>query len=56
MCIQQFPDPERRNKQVASVKNEEFRDLVKRCLAQDPDQRPDMDEVIETLEKFDDTS
>ena len=56
MCIQDFPDPERRNEQVALMKNREFRDLVERCLEEDLDLRPDMGEVIKTLEQFDDTS
>ena len=56
MSIQESPDPDKRNEQVALMKNREFRHLVERCLAQDPDLRPDMDEVIKTLEQFDDTS
>ena len=56
MCIRESPEIERRNEQVARMNNREFRDLVKRCLEEDPDLRPDMDEVIETLEQFDDTS
>ena len=56
MCIRESPEIERRNEQVARMKNREFRDLVEQCLAQDPDLRPDMDEVIKTLEQFDDTS
>ena len=56
MCIRESPEIERRNEQVALMKNREFRDLVERCLEEDPDLRPDMDEVIKTLEQFDDTS
>ena len=56
MCIRELPDPERRNEQVALMKNREFRDLVERCLAEDPDLRPDMDAVIKALEQFNDTS
>ena len=56
MCIRESPDPDKRNEQVARMKNRKFRDLVERCLAQDPDLRPDMDEIIKTLEQFDDTS
>ena len=56
MCIRESPDPERRNELVDLMENREFKSLVERCLAQDPDLRPDMDEVIKTLEQFDDTS
>lgn len=56
MCIRQLPIPEERDKQVAQVTNNAFRDLILSCLKTDPEQRPSMEQVIEKLEQFNGTS
>jgi len=50
MCIQKSPEPERREHQIAMVKNGVLRALIRRCLHSEPEARPDMEEIIEELE------
>jgi len=52
MCIDEFPDPDKRDEQVAKVENREFRSLILWCLEEDAEMRPDMEQVIEKLDKF----
>ncbi|CAH3026603.1 unnamed protein product [Porites evermanni] len=49
MFIRELPDPERRNEQVALVRNGALRGLVRRCLHINPESRPSMDEIINDL-------
>ena len=51
MCIQELPDPERRDQQIAMVTNRLLRALIRRCLQSDPEARPNMEEIIEELEE-----
>ncbi|XP_078370230.1 uncharacterized protein LOC144653968 [Oculina patagonica] len=51
MCIQELPDPERRDEQIAMVTNSVLRALVRRCLHKEPGSRPNMERVIEELEE-----
>ena len=50
MCIDELPDPDKRNKQVAKVENRECQNLILWCLEEDAEMRPDMAEVIEKIE------
>lgn len=50
MNIQELPDPERRSEQIIMVKNGVFRTLIRRCLHLEPEERPDMEKIIEELE------
>ena len=52
MCTGILPDPDRREEQVAMVTDRVFRTLIRRCLEQDPEARPSMEEVISELEKL----
>ena len=52
MCIQTFPDYENRERQIAQMTDHVLQDLVHRCLRSDPTERPDMTEIISTLEEF----
>lgn len=52
MYIKEFPDPDRRDEQVAMVSDPVLQNLVRRCLQSDPNDRPDMDEIIHELEQF----
>ena len=56
MCIQELPDPDRREEQVARISNHVFQSLVRRCLERDPNLRPNMEEIIDELEQFNSTS
>ena len=47
-----LPDPEKRDEQVAMVTNHALRDLIRRCLDQDPQDRPSMEDIIGELEKL----
>ena len=49
ICIRELPDPERRDEQVAMVANSALRALVRRCLQQDPESRPSMEDIIGEL-------
>ncbi|XP_066020701.1 probable serine/threonine-protein kinase DDB_G0281745 [Pocillopora verrucosa] len=55
MCIQTFPDYQNRELQIAQMTNQVLQDLVRRCVRYDPTERPDMTEIISTLEEFNKT-
>ena len=52
MSIGELPDPDRREEQVAMVTDRMFRALIRRCLHQDPQERPTMELIIGELEKL----
>ena len=51
MCIQQLPDPDRRDQQIAMVTNRLLRALIRGCVNTEPESRPNMQEIIEELEE-----
>ena len=51
MCIQELPDPERRDQQIVMVRNGLLRALIRGCLQSEPEARPNMEEIIEELEE-----
>ena len=51
MSIQEMPDPEKREQQVALVKNRVIRALIRRCLQTELEARPCMEEIIDELEQ-----
>ena len=52
MCVRQQPDQEQRPSQIARMTNVRFRDLVSRCVLEQPGERPNMEGIIEELELF----
>ncbi|CAH3145365.1 unnamed protein product [Pocillopora meandrina] len=46
-----LPDPDRRDEQVAMVKNRTLRALIRRCLKRAPGARPSMEDIIGELEQ-----
>ena len=52
MCIQEYPEPDRRDEQVGEMSNQALRELVSQCLQTNPDDRPDMTELIGKLEQL----
>ena len=52
MSIRKLPNPDRRDEQVAMVTDRMFRALIRRCLRQDPQDRPSMEDIIGELEKL----
>ena len=52
MSIGKLPNPDSREEQVAMVKKHKLRALIRRCLHQDPQKRPSMEEIIGELEQF----
>ena len=52
MCIRDLPDPKQREKQVALVNNDEFRELIQRCIQREPEARPTMEEIIYVLDSL----
>ena len=52
VCIRELPDPDRRDQQVAMVTDRTFRGLIHRCIHQDPEERPSMEDLIEELEQL----
>ncbi|CAH3178920.1 unnamed protein product, partial [Porites evermanni] len=52
MSIRTPPNPDRRDEQVAMVTDRMFRALIRRCLRQDPQDRPSMEDIIGELEKL----
>ena len=55
MCIQTFPDYQNRELQIAQMTDQVLQDLVRRCVQYDPTERPDMTEIVSTLEEFNKT-
>ncbi|KAK3716107.1 hypothetical protein QZH41_019658, partial [Actinostola sp. cb2023] len=49
MNIREFPDVTHRTEQVALVTNHLYRDLIRRCVLEVPEERPSMTEIIDTL-------
>ena len=52
MSIRKLPDPDRREEQVTMVTDRMFRALIRRCLQQNPQERPTMEHIIGELEKL----
>lgn len=52
MSIGKLPNPDRRDEQVAMVTNHMLRALIRKCLYQDPQERPTMEYIIGELEKL----
>ena len=50
-CIRELPNPDRRDEQVAMVRNHGLRALIRGCLQQDADVRPSMEDIIGELEQ-----
>ena len=51
MCIREQPDPDERQTQIGRVEGV-LRGLIQRCVKDDPEERPTMNEVIRTLEQL----
>ena len=52
MCVQEPPEPDRHDEQVDKMLNRALQKLVRWCLQTNPNYRPDMTEIIDKLEKF----
>ena len=52
MCIQEYPQADRRDEQVDKMSDRVPQELVRQCLQTNPDDRPDMTEIIDKLEQF----
>lgn len=52
ICILEQPDPDKRVAQVAMVRDSMLRVLIRRCLREDPEERPTMEDIIDELEKI----
>ena len=52
MCIREMPEPQRRRQQVLLVKSHVLRNLVCKCLQDNPAERPEMSEIIKEIERF----
>ena len=52
ICIRKLPKPDRRAEQVAMVKDRVLRPLIRKCLQDNPQDRPSMEDVIGELEKL----
>ena len=51
MCIRELSNPERRDRQVAMVKNKLNRALIWKSLQLEPEARPSIQEIIDELEE-----
>ena len=51
MCIRELPDPIKRDRQVALVKNKLNRALIRKCLQREPEARPSIQEIIDEHEQ-----
>ena len=50
MCTRDFPIPEQKEEQIVLVTDHVLRDLIRRCVQQDPEARPTMEEILNELE------
>ena len=50
MCTREFPIPQQKPQQIALVTDHVLRDLIRRCMQQDPEARPTMEEILNELE------
>ena len=50
LCINQTPNPDERERQIALMWNKNLRDLTEQCIAKDPVKRSSMSDVITVLE------
>lgn len=50
LCINQTPNPDERERQIALMWNKNLRDLTEQCIAKDPCKRSTMSDVITVLE------
>ena len=50
MCIRELPDPQRRANQIERIENPYHHNVVSRCVKTHPNDRPDMETVILSLE------
>ena len=50
LCINQTPNPDERERQIALMWNKNLRDLTEQCIAKDPFKRSTMSDVITVLE------
>ena len=51
ICVKEAPDPQRRERQIAQIRNPKFQNLVRRCVEKEPWERTNMESVIEELER-----
>lgn len=50
MSIGEFPDPDKRERQVAKMSNQALRVLITQCVNVEPERRPSMAEIISRIE------
>jgi len=50
LCINQTPNPDERERQIALMWNKNLRDLTEQCITKDPSRRSTMSDVITVLE------
>jgi len=51
MCIRKQPDQDQRRRQINQMERGMFRHLVGRCVEEEPGDRPNMEEIINNLER-----
>ena len=51
MCIREQPDQDQRRRQINQMERGMFRHLVGRCVEEEPGDRPNMEEIINNLER-----
>ena len=52
MSIGELPDPEQKNLQIASVADDEIRDLIRNCTKENPNERPTMQQILAELTRM----
>ena len=46
MCTRELPGPQQKEEQIALVPDHVLRGLIRRCVQQDPEARPTMEEIL----------
>ena len=50
MCTRESPIPQQKEEQITLVTDHVLRDLIRRCVQQNPESRPTMEEILNELE------
>ena len=50
MSTRESPIPQQKEEQITLVTDHVLRDLIRRCVQQDPEARPTMEEILNELE------
>ena len=51
MCVGELPDPQQREAQISRMELPRFQEIAERCVQIEPGERPNIEEIIDDLDK-----